>query len=155
MSLGNFREHQIQCKFPLSSLLWWGGLYNSMKLWAMMCRATQDGWWVIAKSSDKTWSTGERSGNTVQDSCLENPSGWKVKRWKVWNVKKIWHLKLSPTPTPTPGQKVSNMLLGKSRRRLLIAPVKMKCLGQSRDSTHLWMCLVVKIKNDAIKNNTA
>ena len=45
---------------------------NSMKLWAMPCRATQDGW-VIEESSDKTWSTGEGNGKPLQFSCLENP----------------------------------------------------------------------------------
>jgi len=38
----------------------------------MLCRATQDGW-VIAESSDKTWSTGEVNGKPLQHSCLENP----------------------------------------------------------------------------------
>ena len=38
----------------------------------MLCRATQDGW-VMAESSDQTWSTGEENGNPLQDSCLENP----------------------------------------------------------------------------------
>ena len=43
-----------------------------MKLWAMPCRATQDGW-VMVESSDKTWSTGERNGKPLPYSCLENP----------------------------------------------------------------------------------
>ena len=47
-------------------------LYNSTKLWAMPCRATQDGW-VMVDSPDKTWSTGERNGKPPQYSCLENP----------------------------------------------------------------------------------
>ena len=38
----------------------------------MLCRTTQDGW-VIAESSDKTWSTGEVNGKPLQHSCLENP----------------------------------------------------------------------------------
>ena len=38
----------------------------------MLCRATQDGW-VMAESSDKTWSTGEGNGKPLQYSCLENP----------------------------------------------------------------------------------
>ena len=37
-----------------TALSQWRGLCNSIKLWAMPCRATQDGW-VIADSSDKTW----------------------------------------------------------------------------------------------------
>ena len=45
------------------------------------------------------------------------------------------------------------MLLGKSRRQLLIAPERMKCQGQSGNSTQLWMFVEVKIKSDDIKNN--
>ena len=43
-----------------------------MKLRAMPCRATQDGW-VMVESSDKTWSTGEGNGKPLQYSSLENP----------------------------------------------------------------------------------
>ena len=38
----------------------------------MPCRATQDGW-VIAESSDKTWTSGEGNGKLLQYSYLENP----------------------------------------------------------------------------------
>ena len=41
-----------------------------MKLWAVPCRATQDGL-VMVESSDKMWSTGEGNGKPV--FCLENP----------------------------------------------------------------------------------
>jgi len=44
------------------------------------------------------------------------------------------------------------MLLGKSRE---IAPERMKRLGQSGNDAHLWMCLVVKVKSDTLKNNIA
>ena len=57
---------------------------------------------------------------------------------------------MSPT-----GQKVSNMLLGKSGEQLLIAPERMKQLGQSRNNANLWMCLVIKIKPDAVRNSIA
>ena len=43
-----------------------------MKLWAMLCRATQEGW-VMVESSDELWSTGEGNGKPLQHSCLENP----------------------------------------------------------------------------------
>ena len=46
-------------------------LFNSMKLWHMPCRATQDGQ-VMVEISDKTWSTGEGNGKPIQYSCLEN-----------------------------------------------------------------------------------
>ena len=38
----------------------------------MLGRATQDGQ-VTVESSDKTWSTGEGNGKSLQYSCLENP----------------------------------------------------------------------------------
>ena len=44
------------------------------------------------------------------------------------------------------------MLLEKSEE---IAPKGMKRLSQSGNNAQLWMCLVVKIKSEAIKNNTA
>ena len=53
-------------------ITWTTALFNSMKLWVVPCRATQDGR-VIVESSDKTWSTGEGNGKPFQYSCLENP----------------------------------------------------------------------------------
>ena len=53
------------------------------------------------------------------------------------------------------GLKMSNMLLGKRGGQLLIAPERMKQLGQSRNDAQLWMCLVVKVKSNAVKNNIA
>ena len=45
------------------------------------------------------------------------------------------------------------MLLEKSKEQLLIAPERMKLLGQSRNNVQLWMCLVVKVESEAVKNN--
>ena len=39
--------------------------------------------------------------------------------------------------------------------QLVTAPERMKWLGQSRTGTQLWMCLVVKVKSDAVKSNIA
>ena len=33
--------------------------------------------------------------------------------------------------------------------------VRMKRLGQSRNGAQLWMCLVVRVKSDNVKNNVA
>ena len=66
--------------------------------------------------------------------------------WTVWKGKKIWHWKMH-----LPGQKVSSMLLGKSRGQLLIAPEKMNWLGQSGNDVCLWICLVVRVKSDVVK----
>ena len=48
-------------------------------------RATQDGG-VMAKSSDKMWSTGEGNGKPLQYSCLENPVN-RMKRQKDRTLK--------------------------------------------------------------------
>ena len=47
-------------------------LSNSVKLWAILYRATQDGWAMVERS-DRMWSTGEGNGKPLQFSCLENP----------------------------------------------------------------------------------
>ena len=61
-------------------ITWTTALSNSMELWSMPCRATQDRR-VMLESSDKTWSTGEGSGKPLQYSCLENPMN-SMKRQK-------------------------------------------------------------------------
>ena len=59
---------------------WITTLCNSMKLWAMPCRATQDGW-VMVENSDETWPTGEENGKPLQYCWLENPMN-SMKRQK-------------------------------------------------------------------------
>ena len=55
------------------------GLCNAMKLWTVLCEATQDRW-AVANSADKI-STGGYHGNPVQYSCLENlQTLWKGKK---------------------------------------------------------------------------
>ena len=44
----------------------------------------------------------------------------------------------------------SNRLLGKRRE---MASEGIKRLNQSRNDAHVWMCLVVEAKSDAVKNN--
>ena len=46
------------------------------------------------------------------------------------------------------------MLLGKSVEQLLMAPERMKQLGQSGNDALLWICLVVKVKPNAVKNRS-
>ena len=54
------------------------GLCNSMKLWTILCRATQDGW-VTVKSSDKTWSTG--GGYVNHSSILASRTPTPIRSW--------------------------------------------------------------------------
>ena len=99
------------------------------------------------KSSDKMWSPGEGNGNPLQYSCLESLKG-SMKRQKDMSLK-------DEDPPPPPGQKVSNMLLGKCRGQFLIAAERMELLDQSENDAQLWTCLVVKVKSSAGKNNIA
>ena len=116
----------------ITALSWWRGLCNSMKLWAMLHRVIQDGW-VIVKSSDKMWSTGERNGKPLQYSCYENPMN---------SMKKQKNMTLDKSPQV----RRWNMLLGNSREQLLIAPERKRQLGQSRNNPQLWLFLMVKVQ---------
>ena len=51
-----------------------------------------------------------------------------------------------------PGWQVPNILLEKSGE---MAPEGMKRLNQSDNIILLWMCLVLKVKSNAVKKNTA
>ena len=68
-------------------ITWTTALSNSIKLWAMPCRITQEGW-VMVESSDKTRSTGEGNGNHFSILALRTP-------WTVWKGKKIGHRKMN------------------------------------------------------------
>ena len=47
------------------------------------------------------------------------------------------------------------MLMEKRGGQLLLAPERIKRLGQSGNISKLWMYLVVKVNSDAVKNNIA
>ena len=80
------RQNENHNQRKLTNLITWTtALSNSMELWVMPCRATQDRW-VIVESSDKMWSTGERNGKPLQYSCLENPMS-SMKRQKDGSMK--------------------------------------------------------------------
>ena len=68
-------------------ITWTTTLPNSMKLWAMLCRTTQDEW-VMVESSDKMWSIGEGNGKPFQYPCFETPMN-------SMKGKKIWHWKMN------------------------------------------------------------
>ena len=65
-------------------ITWITALSNSVKLWAMPCSATQDGW-VMEENSDKTWSTGERNDKSAHYSCFENPMSSMKRQKKMWH----------------------------------------------------------------------
>ena len=116
---------------PLLSSLW-----NSMKLWAIPCRATQDGS-VLVESSDKMRSTGEGNGKPFQYSWLENPMNC-MKRQKNTTLKE---LSGSVGALYTTGEEWRN----NSRRNEETEP--------KQKHHQLWMWLVMKVKSNAVKSN--
>ena len=82
------REDRIETRKLTKLITWITALSNSMKLWAMSDKATQDGW-VMVESSNEMWSTGEGNGKPLQYSFLENPMN-SMKRQK-----NIWHWKMN------------------------------------------------------------
>ena len=102
----------------------------------MLGRTTQDRW-VIVESSDKMSSTGGENGKPTPVFLPREPYE------EYENTIKIWHWEMS-----IPGPKVSNMLLGKSRKK---AAEKMKRLGKAK---MMFSCECVWWwKSDAVKNN--
>ena len=133
------RQTENQNHRKLTNLITWPtALSNSMKLWAMPYRTTQDGR-VMVESSDKTWSTGE--GNANHFSILWEPHEQheKTKRYDT----ERW--------APQVGR-CAICLLEISGE---ITPERMKRRSQSKNSTQLWMWLVMEVKSDAAKSNIA
>ena len=83
-----------------------------------------------------------KDGKTFQYSCHKNCMN-SIKRQK------------DRIPEYKPSSQESDTLLGKRAGQLLIAPERMKCLGQIRNDAQLWMFLMVKVKSYAVKNNIA
>ena len=78
---GGQNENHNQRKL-IKLITWITALSNSMKIWAMACRATQDKW-VMLENSDKKWSTGEGNANYFSLLALRTP-------WTIWKGKKIF-----------------------------------------------------------------
>ena len=55
----------------------------------------------------------------------------------------------------SPRSKGVEYATGEEQRQLLISPKRIEQLGWNRNNIQLWMCLMVKVKSDAVKNNTA
>ena len=89
----------------------------------MPCGATQDRQ-VMVERSDRMWSTGDRNGKPLQDSCLENPMN-SVKRQNDRILKE-----------ELPRLVGANMLLEISGE---ITPKRLKGWSQSKNNTQLWM----------------
>ena len=81
LASGNFHKPLIlihQTKWRPQSpktdqlITWTTALSNSMKLWSILCRATQDRW-VMVESSDKTWSKEKGMASYFSILALRTP----------------------------------------------------------------------------------
>ena len=94
---------------------------------------------VRGESSDKTWSTGGGNGKPLQDSCLKNPMN---------NTK--GKDDMTPEDEPSRSQNVQ-YTPGEEWRAIMNSSRKTKQLGESGNDTQLQMCLVMKVKLDAMR----
>ena len=101
--------------------------------------------WVLVESSGKTWFTGGGNGKPFQYSCGEN-------QMNMSSVKRRKDMTLESETARSEGVQYATE---EEQRALLIAPERMKWLGQSGNNAQLWMCLVVKVNSEAVKNNIA
>ena len=94
----------------------------------------------MAESSDKMWSTGEGNGKPLQYSCLENPVNG-MKRQTDRTLK-------DELPRLVNAQYATgNQWRNNSRKNEEKEP--------SKNSTQLWMLLVMEVKSDAVKTSIA
>ena len=114
---------------------WNTALSNTMKLWPILCRVTQDGR-VIVESSDKMWSTGEENHKSLQYSCLENIIK-SMKRQKDRTLKdELPRSVVTQYATEISGE---------------ITPERMKKWSQSENNAQVWMWLETEVKLDAVR----
>ena len=116
-------------------ITWTTALSNSVKLWAMPCRATktEGSWWRVLTKRGPL-----EKGMTNHLSIL----AWRTS-WTVWKGKRTWLWNVNSVP---------NTLLEKNGE---ITPERMKRRSQSKNSASLWMWLVMEVKSNAVKSNTA
>ena len=86
------------------------------------------------------WFTGGRNGKPLQYSGHENP------------IKSVNGQKDMTPEHELPRSEGVQYATGEEQRN---PPERMKWLDQRGKSAQLWMCLVVKEKSDAVKNNIA
>ena len=89
---------------------------------------------------DKMWSTGEGNGRTLQYSFLENPMN-SMKRKKDMTLRN--ELSRLVGAQYATGEEWRNNSRTNTR------------WSQSKNNAQLWMSLVMEVKFDTVKNNTA
>ena len=73
------RSDGIRCHDLSFLMLWWRGLCDWMKLWAVPCRALSG--WVIVETSDKTWSARREWQTTPAFLPRESHEQYRKTKW--------------------------------------------------------------------------
>ena len=89
------------------------------------------------------WSTGGENGNPFQYSYLEN---------LMDSMNRQKYMTQEDEPPKSEGVQYST---GENQREIVNSSKKNEAKGQSIIDTRLWMCLMLKVKIDAVKNNIA
>lgn len=114
-------------------------LCDSVKRRATPRRATQDRW-VVVEISDKTWSTRERTGKPLQCSCPESPMNSMKRQTDAVQKDELPQLAGARMPLQKSGER---------------APERTERRNKNENNTQLWVCLMMEVKSDAVKNNIA
>ena len=117
-------------------------LYNSIKLWAIPFRATQDRWVIVDFWQNVVcW---RRKWQPTPVLLPGEPHGQYEKVKKRYDTRR-WAPKARRCP----------ICSWEAKKAITNSSIRMKQLGQSRNNTQLWMCLMMKVKSNAVKNNIA
>ena len=109
----------------------WKGLCNSMKLWTMLCRATQDRQWRVL-----------RKCSPLEDEMVTHSSTLVLKiSWTVWKSEKIWHQKMS-----TPRLESVQYTTGEEQKAITNRSRKNEAAGSKREQ-----CSVVDVSGGESK----
>ena len=117
-------------------ITWTTALSNSMKLWAMPCRTTQDGQVMVESSTQnvvhwiREWQTTSVFLPREPHEQYEKTKRYNTERWTPqvgWYPIRYWE---------------------KSGE---ITPERMKRQSQRENNTQLWMWLVMEVKSNAVK----
>jgi len=93
-------------------------------------------WILTVESSDKTWPTGDGISKQLQYSCLEKPMN-SIQRQNDMTLENEY-----------PRLVGIQYAAGKRQET---APERMKRMSKRGNYAQLWMCLVVKVKSDAVR----
>ena len=124
----------------ITALSWQRGLHNSMKIWAMLCRASQDEQ-VTVENFDKTWATGGGNSKPLQYTYCETLTNC-IKGQKDMMPK-----------DESPRSEGVQYAPGEEQRRTTNSSRNNEVARPKWKQCSVWMCLIMKERSNAAKNS--